>query len=436
MGLLGGDKLIIGYDLDDDYAQISFTDSADGEAETLSQVAGGQVYNIPAVLCKRFGTNQWLYGREALRCAGEEGGILVENLFALAKNQEPVVVEGESYDPVALLALFFKRSLGLLPKSQDKISALMITCAAYDQELAQMLGRMVEGASFKAPNIVLQSHAESYYSYMLRQPRELWNGQSVLFEHRGERVRVYRMESNRRTRPVVVFVEQIEYDFPEYRFWEESLSAEGGEQEKEEARHEADMAFARIAREVCGQTVTGSVYLIGDRFAGDWMKESLRFLCGGRRVFQGNNLFSKGACFGMQERLNAGDGGRESVFLGENKLKANIGMRVLRGGEDSYYALLDAGMDWYAAEKTIELYLQEGDELTFTVTPLIKNNASSGRVSKDLKLSLSGLPGNISRIQLHLYMEEEERLVVEACDLGFGEFREATGHVWSETYRL
>lgn len=436
MGLLGGDKLIIGYDLDDEYAQISFTDSVDGEAETLSLVAGGQVYNIPAVLCKRYGTNQWLYGREAVRCAGEEQGILVENLLALAKSQEPVVIEGESYDPVALLTLFFKRSLGLLPKSQDKITALMLTCASYDQELAEVLGRVVEGAQLKAGNVVLQSHAESYYSYMLRQAKELWNGQSVLFEHRGDHIRVCRMESNRRTRPVVVFVEQKEYDFPEYLFWREQVREEGEDEREQEARREADAAFGRIAQEICGQTVTGSVFLIGDGFAGDWMKESLRFLCRGRRVFQGNNLFSKGACCGMQERLNTSEAGREYVFLGENKLKANVGMRILRGGEDSYYALLDAGMDWYAAEKTAEVYLQEGDELTFTVTPLVANNASHGRTSKDFRLSLNGLPGNISRIRLHLYMEEEDRLTVEASDLGFGEFREATGHVWSETYRL
>jgi len=419
MGLLSSDKLIIGYDLGDDYSQISFADSVDGEVETLSQVAGEQAFNIPAVLCKRFGTNQWLYGREALRCAEEEQGILVENLLTLARNQEPVIIEGESFDPVALLTLFFKRSLRTLPKPLEKITSLMLTCSTYDQELAQVLGRMVEGAQLKAgikgvTHVALQSHAESYYSYMLRQPRELWNGQSVLFEHRGDCIRTYRMECNRRTKPMVVFVEQREYPFPEY----------------------ADDAFCQIAEECIGKTVTGSVFLIGDGFAGDWMKDSLRFLCRGRRVFQGNNLFSKGACCGMQEKLEASEAGREYVFLGENKLKSNVGMKVLRGGGDSYFALLDAGTDWYVAEKTVEVYLQEGNELELAVTPLVKSSVSPARAAKGFRLMLDGLPGSIARIRLHLYMEEEDRLTVEAEDLGFGEFREATGHVWSETFQL
>ena len=53
MVFLGGDKLIIGYDLGREHAQISFAASQDGTVETLSQVAGAQNYNIPAVLCKR-----------------------------------------------------------------------------------------------------------------------------------------------------------------------------------------------------------------------------------------------------------------------------------------------------------------------------------------------------------------------------------------------
>ena len=109
VGLLGGEKLIVGYDLGNEYSQISVAVSGKGEVETLSQVAGAQSYNIPTVLCKRNGVNQWFYGREAIRYAGEEQGILVENLLELALDGEPVVIEGESFDPSALLALFFKQ---------------------------------------------------------------------------------------------------------------------------------------------------------------------------------------------------------------------------------------------------------------------------------------------------------------------------------------
>ena len=63
-----------------------------------------------------------------------------------------------------------------------------------------------------------------------------------------------------------------------------------------------------------------SVYLIGDGYRDGWADESLHYLCRGRRVFQGNNLYSKGACYGMMERLHPGEEWKEHVYLGDDKL--------------------------------------------------------------------------------------------------------------------
>ena len=135
MRLPGSDKVIVGYDLGKDYAQIScYVTGREEEITTLSSVAGSQVYTIPLVLSKRQGVNQWFYGSEALRHAEEEEGILVEHLLKLAKDGEPVQIDGTTLDPVALLTLFLKRSLGMLSQmtSTERIGALMITCEELD----------------------------------------------------------------------------------------------------------------------------------------------------------------------------------------------------------------------------------------------------------------------------------------------------------------
>ena len=160
------------------------------------------------------------------------------------------------------------------------------------------------------------------------------------------------------------------------------------------------------------------------------MKNSLRYLCRGRRVFQGNNLFSKGACYGMQERLQETEVGRAHVFLGNDKLKANIGMKILRNGEDSYYALLDAGGNWYEAETEMEFYLQDGNSFEVMITPLI------GRNVKTAVITLEDLPGNIARLYMRIYMESESKLVMEITDLGFGEFRLPSDKVWTESVEI
>ena len=232
-------------------------------------------------------------------------------------------------------------------------------------------------------------------------------------------IRIYRMEYNRRTTPIVVIVEENEYAFPQ----------------------PSDEALLEIAEEACGKSIIGSVFLIGDGFQGDWMKESLRFLCRGRRVFQGNNLFSKGACCGMQEKTTPGELSRTHVFLGNDKLKANIGMQVLRGGKESYFALLDAGMNWYEAERTLEVYIQDGNELLLKLVPLIRRNSPKAGAASDrdgivMRIVLEGLVEGTARLKLHFYLKSEHCLVVEAEDLGFGEFRAASGRTWKDEIEI
>ena len=157
MGLFNNDRLIIGYDLGNEICQISYAFSETGEAETLSQVAGAQSYNIPAVLCKRTGVNQWYYGKDALRYAQEDQGILVDNLFGQALAGEQVIIEGEAFDPVALLALFFRRSLGLLTQvaSSERIGALMITCEMVDGRVLEVLNGMLAAVHLKTDRVAI-----------------------------------------------------------------------------------------------------------------------------------------------------------------------------------------------------------------------------------------------------------------------------------------
>lgn len=425
MGLFSNGRLILGYDLGNEFCQISYAFSETGEVETLSQVAGAESFNIPTVLCKRTGLNQWYYGKDALRYAEENQGILVDNLLGQALDGEPVIIEGESFDPVALLALFFKRSLGLLTQiaSSERIGALMITCEVVDNRVLEVLNRMIAAVHLRTDKVAFQSHTESYYNYMLRQPGELWMNRSMLFDYRSSCVRVYRMECNRKTTPVVVFIDEAAHPFYAW----EPLPEEGPVREK--LISELDGALLRIAENAMNSQVE-SVYLIGDGFEQEWMRESLRYLCKGRRVFQGNNLFSKGACYGMQERMSTSQAGKEHVFLGRDKLKANIGMQILRQGEESYYALLDAGVNWYEADHTMEFYIRDGNELTLLVTPLM------GKNGKEARIILEDFPGNIARLRARFYLEAENLLVIEAQDLGFGEFRTSSRRVWQERIEL
>ena len=407
------DKIFVGYDLGNLYSQISYCTLENNEPETLSQIAGGESYNIPTVLCKRQGVNQWFYGKDAYKRAEQQEGFLVTNLVQLAKDGQKVLVEDEEFDPVSLLTLFVKRSMALLVSitDTDKIDALMITCENLDNRMVEILNMVVAGLSLKTKTIFFQGHVESFYYYTIHQPPELWNRQVLVCDYNADQIKVYRLECNRRTTPVVAFVDEESYPF---------LKKE-------------DEELLSVLKMVCEGRMISSVYLIGEGFDEEWMKESLRYLCRGHRVFQGNNLYSKGACFGIQEKLSASEVGKTHVFLGNEKLKANIGMKVLRQGEDSYYALLDAGTSWFEAHNSLDVLLPAGNTFTLVITPL------NGRDIKYAQVTLEGLPNRknaASRLKLTISMTSENTILLEVEDLGFGELFPSSRQKWTESFEV
>lgn len=422
---MNNDKVFIGYDLGNSYSQISYCTGQGTAPETLSQVAGSEQFNIPTVLCKRKGVNQWFYGKEALKYARENDCMLVENLLDLAKEGEMIWLDEQEFDPLALLTLFIRRSLSLLSPIclPDKIAGIMFTCDDLEQSMVSVLSKVTMGLGLKTKNICFQSHVESVYYYNLFQPAELWNHQVLLYEYRADGIKSYRMECNKRTTPIVAFIHM------ENHIFHSPLAIPEDEYRRLDIYREMDNKFLDIVTKDCEGKIVSSVYLLGEGFSGEWLQESLKFLCRNRRVFQGNNLFSKGACYGMMEKQQASELGRSHVFLGSEKLKANIGMKVVRRGEDSYYAVMDAGTNWFEATGELEFYLESGNSFFVTVTPL------NGDAVQNVEMCLEGLeqrPKGATRLRLLADMISENKVQIRVEDLGFGEIYPATHKKWKE----
>lgn len=85
MRLPGSDKVIVGYDLGKDYAQIScYVTGRKKRSPHCLPLQAHRFIRFPRPE-QETGVNQWFYGSEALRHAEEEEGILVEHLLKLAK---------------------------------------------------------------------------------------------------------------------------------------------------------------------------------------------------------------------------------------------------------------------------------------------------------------------------------------------------------------
>ncbi len=458
-------RIVIGYDLGDTHAQISYyflhrdaqraddmsggedsrkdalqkeaskKDSSrrgapDGDVETLAVVAGTEQYNIPAVLCRKKEVKQWLFGREAVKFAEEGECFLIKNLVSLARAGEWVEAGEERFDPVALLTLFIKRSLSLLTliASPDYLEGVMFTIDRLDGRMVEILSQVGANLQLKTDQVYFQSHVESYYYYMLHQPKELWMQEVLLCDYDDKRLKIYGFGVNNRTTPKVALI-----DINEYEGMERGEPAAEKTEMEEMEKSRLDRTFLEIVQNRCSASSVSCVYLIGDGYKDGWASESLRYLCRGRRVFQGNNLYSKGACYGIREKLGIEPIGEEYVFLGLDKLKANIGMRVLRRGEESYFALMDAGVNWFETKKEFHVILEDGDALSLLLTPL------DGQEPKQVDMILEGIekrPRWTTRLEIKTEMLSERELSVRVKDLGFGSFFPASGGEWNKVFEI
>ena len=419
-------KYIIGYELGKKHVQISYLKIGDKEPETFSTVAGQEQYNIPFVMYKQEDKNLWYIGKEALAKYEEMGGVLLTDLLENAYRQETTEVNLETYDSAALLALFVKRSLSYLSfvAPVERQAAIMFTVETLNQKTVEVLREMVEYLQMPQVLIQFMGKEESFFYYNLHTDPSLWANRVYMYEMQENKLQSYQLYLNRQTKPVVTLIEKKEYEeFPMYE----------NEEPTGEEKEVRDQIFLEYVTEDMEEKIVSTVYLIGDGFLGEWYQKSVRFLCGKRRVFLGNNLYSKGACFALLDKMEPTELSVSYVYLGTDKVKANVGMELIRQGAPSYLAILDGGSSWYDCKKEWDMILEGDNRLVFRITPL------DGKNTTRAEIVLHGLLMNKSplcRIRAEGYMENPTTLKLKFREMGFGEFYPSQGQYWEETIEL
>ena len=417
------DRYVIGYDLSKEYVQMSFCRIDGNNPETFSTDESQEQYNIPMALCRNRETGQWVIGEEAICCADEGNGQLITGFLQVAKDGGTMFVDKEEYHAKDLLALFLKRSLGMLPvmDTPEKIANITIALRGADVQMIKMLQSAVGLLKVDAERISFTGYEECVFFYMLYQSEELQNHQILVFDSGDENLWSYRLERNHFVKPGIAVVEAKEYtDFkvkdPRYL-----------------SKAEKDNKLLEIATQICENRVFAGVFLIGEGFYDDWCNSSLRFLCRNRRVFKGNNLFSKGACLAAREKVNSSGYEKSIRYFGMDRLKCNIGIQTWTNGKENHIPLIEAGIHWYEAEAEAEVILHETNTVGITVEYI---NSRQTAVADFVLEGLPVTPNRMTRIKIDIKMVSENGVVLHATDLGFGEIYPSCGKEWTEEMNL
>ena len=426
-------KVVIGFDLGNDYSQISFCRQNQSMPDTFSMVMGEEQYNIPTLLCRQTGmegTVTWSMGKEAIKNAKEGQGILVENLVMLVQSQSTIKIAGEEVLAEALLEIFIKKAIAVLGayiKIED-IASVAFTMEDMSPNMMEALKRIAGNVGNRKMEVYFLSHEDCLFQYIIHQPEEMWIHDVLLYHYKSDGMTSHALRMNRKTNPIACFIDTVKY--PQMKIPDIS---EKREIAKSVFFKQLDTTLLEIVRNNCEQRTITSIFLLGEFFSKEWCRESLKYMCRGRRVFQGNNLFSKGACYGARERVFPSTLSSSYIYLSNDKLRANIGMTCDRGQTEVYFPILDAGVNWYEAQKSFDVILVKNNTITLNISPV---NGSRTRVAR---ISLEGLKvrGNkTNRVGIRFFMEDANAVQIEITDKGFGEFFASTGQVWRECLPL
>lgn len=441
-------RYVVGYDLNDDLTQISYFELNNDSPETLVSDGENERLGIPTLLCKRRKVNQWSFGTEAERLIRNEGEAEVGKILSLAVSGNSLVIDGENFSGIDLLILFIRKSLNLLSVyvAVEQIESFIFTVPRLDKDMLSVLERVAAAIPVSRDRILFQSYSESVYYYMIHQQQELWETESVVFDHNGKDMVAYHLKMNHKTTPIVGVIDEAVFDgviVPDAHILKPDEPEDEDEAEKEAYKeaHEAakeqikelDESMQELMHDFLSTRPVRSVYLLGDGFEGEWCKDTIRFLCMGRRVFQGRNMYSKGACHYGVDRLRPTELNSKYIFLGKDKLKFNLGMNVNRRDREEYIALADGGENWFDISTVVDVLLIQGSRVELIVTPL------DGKEIRSIMVSLDGIPNRspkTTRLRMRVSFSSGDTVRITIEDMGFGEIFAASGMKWEKEVKI
>lgn len=383
-------KTIIGLDLDRESSQISYYSERSMEPETVSIQENQDRYLIPTP----------------------------SDLFSL--------IEGSVELGQMTLANFLKGCVGYIGASvKPEDICIMITMKEITLAWAEALRNACQMIGIPGEAVFLQTHRESFCCYTLNQKKELWVHKVALFEYEDTKISSYIMDIDYHTKPALVRAEAGK---------KVDLGRQGARSD-EQWNEQRDAQFLEMIREVFQSNTFSAVYLIGDSFDKTWAVESLQYLFSNRRrrVYQGRNLYTKGACYGAMQRMEVGKKLDGFLYQSEDLVEHNLSMQMELRGKQSTHILINAGVNWFEAEYTCEFILDNTNEI------IIYARSMMGGETESYSIMLKGLPerpGRTTRLSMRLKFIAQGRCRVTIRDLGFGEFYPPSGKVWESVLEV
>ena len=406
-------NIIAGLELGKEYSQICYYDRREKEPIPIAVKTGSNLYTFATKLSKRPGAEVWHFGLEAEYFSKHEGEIPIDNLMEIWNAGKPVFIDKGWYRAEELLEIYLKGCLTMLGVAEParQILALMITVENLNRVLIRKLQKVCTNLQFASGQVLLQDYEESFYYYAMNHRQDNWNRHIGLFRFDEGKVTFFKMVVDSQKKPMLVRIEK------------------GKTIQLSKDPDKKDVAFCELVTESCGKDTYAGLYIVGEGFSKSWAIRSIPLLCKQqRRVYFGNNMFVKGACYGAKERTEEKLLGTY-LYVGNALVQHYVTMEMRVHGTDRNFVVSEAGKNWYETESEFELLLNGKDNLEFQITHM--DSKKTSRFCMELP-DLPKRPEGTTRLRVHIMYESSNTCVFLVQDLGFGEMYPSSGMMWTE----
>lgn len=411
-------KLItVAIDLCRDYSQMTYCMGNMTEPESVSVISGEQKYLIPTVVGIINNTKDWCIGDDAIYREKNNDAQIARDILKSILAEKNIVIGNESYSGYEILKGYLGGLFDILRNNYhiSKPDKLMITVEYPDRILVNLIRDVLVDMEFDKYDIKIIGHSESLIYYTIFQKKELWVNDVLIFDFTEHQFLARRLCTMRARSPQPIVVEEIDL----------SQKFDIKDLKDEIKKTELDIKFLELLKELCKEHIVSTVYLTGIGFYEKWMKESIDFLCSKRRVFQGYNLFVKGAGYANLSLCGLGNA-MDYQFVCSGRTLVDVELEIYKDGKTIDVMLSKAGTNWYEAGARAEGILDDTREVRLKVV------SSLSKLSKEVVIDLKSFPprpNKTTRIEIVLAYRNDMQCIVQVKDMGFGDFFKSSDEV-------
>lgn len=415
-------EIYLGLDLCKKNIQMSYFREDKQEPESIYQMNNTETYQLPNVMFYAKEEKKWYVGNNVSTIRFQKEGVMVEDVVGNIDSSEHVVVEGGAYTYDVLLLILLKTHIEeFLERSEEyQLCGLTVTLETYHPKIYDVVGRLKEELGLSKDAFYIMSHENAFFQYVMNQDEKLRVNSVAMFEYGTEGMEYYRIDKKHQGNSRIFYLghQDMKKDMPYAMLFEDV--------------EELDRHFSEIVRKKMKETYISTVYLTGPGFNDKWIEESTKVLCDGRRVFMGQNIYTKGACY--HAKLGAYEADKDCILCTEGSIPFDIGVSIGdMEGRNQFYPIAIGGREWYNMRGKVTLILDDTNRID-----MVYRDKVSKEVQKEI-IEIHGLPKRppkTTKISLEVELYDEKLGAIVIRDVGFGKIYPTTNKIYRKEFSI